>query len=226
MKLDMAQAYQQLEVDDATVDAQTLVTHRGAFRCCRLQFRVCVAPGIFQSLMERLLHGLPRVVLYFDNIFVSAKSEAELVRHLRLVFNCFRQKGLKLKANKCKLGARQVEFLGFLVDADSLHPAPSKVRAILEAPILANRTELQAFLSLLNFYNIFLPHKSTVAEPLHRLLRAQDPWSWTKCQRCQENISAPTTADTREWETPKTPWSRIHLDFAGPFQGHTFRRQQ
>lgn len=33
---------------------------------------------------------------------------------------------------------------------------------------------------------------------------------------------APPTVETREWETPKTPWSRIHLDFAGPFQGLTF----
>lgn len=35
-KLDMAQAYQHLEVDNATAEAQTIVTHRGAFRCCWL----------------------------------------------------------------------------------------------------------------------------------------------------------------------------------------------
>ncbi|XP_058013477.1 uncharacterized protein K02A2.6-like [Ahaetulla prasina] len=125
----MAQAYQQLEVDDATAEAQTIVTHRGAFKCRRLQFGVCVAPGIFQSLMERLLHGLPGVIPYFDDIFVSAMSEAELVNRLRIVLSRFRQKGLKLKLHKCKLGVRQVEFLGFLVDANGLHPSPSKSRS-------------------------------------------------------------------------------------------------
>lgn len=50
-KLDLAQSYQQLPVDDATAEAQMIMTHRGAFKCRRLQFGVSVAPGIFQSLM-------------------------------------------------------------------------------------------------------------------------------------------------------------------------------
>lgn len=62
-KLDMAQTYQQLEVDDAFAKVQMIVTQCSAFRC-RLQFGVCVAPGIFQCLMERLLYGLPGVIPY------------------------------------------------------------------------------------------------------------------------------------------------------------------
>ncbi|XP_015276986.1 PREDICTED: uncharacterized protein K02A2.6-like, partial [Gekko japonicus] len=48
-KLDLAQAYQQLLVDDATAEAQTIVTHWRAFWVQRLQFGVTVAPGIFQT---------------------------------------------------------------------------------------------------------------------------------------------------------------------------------
>ncbi|KRZ91487.1 hypothetical protein T08_1697 [Trichinella sp. T8] len=33
-------AYQQLTVDDATADAQTIITHRGAFRVKHLQFGI------------------------------------------------------------------------------------------------------------------------------------------------------------------------------------------
>ncbi|KRY60377.1 Transposon Ty3-G Gag-Pol polyprotein [Trichinella britovi] len=36
-KLDLAQAYQQLTVDDATADAQTIITHRGTFRVKRFE---------------------------------------------------------------------------------------------------------------------------------------------------------------------------------------------
>ncbi|XP_058023860.1 uncharacterized protein K02A2.6-like [Ahaetulla prasina] len=78
-KLDMAQAYQQLPVDDETALAQTIVTHRGAFKCTRLQFGVSVAPGIFQGIMERLLHEIPGVVPYFDDVIVSARDMSELV---------------------------------------------------------------------------------------------------------------------------------------------------
>ncbi|XP_060548718.1 uncharacterized protein K02A2.6-like [Pantherophis guttatus] len=43
-----------------------------------------------------------------------------------------------------------------------------------------------------------------------------------RCQPCQESRSDPPTAPVREWERPQGPWSRIHIDFAGPFHGQTF----
>ncbi|XP_058049718.1 uncharacterized protein K02A2.6-like [Ahaetulla prasina] len=43
-----------------------------------------------------------------------------------------------------------------------------------------------------------------------------------KCQACQESRPLPPTAPVREWEKPQGPWSRIHIDFAGPFHGQTF----
>ena len=64
-KIDLAQAYQQLTVDEATAEAQTIVTHRGAFKVKRLQFGISVAPGLFQNLMEDLLRGLPGVFPFF-----------------------------------------------------------------------------------------------------------------------------------------------------------------
>ncbi|XP_013912337.1 PREDICTED: vasoactive intestinal polypeptide receptor 2 [Thamnophis sirtalis] len=75
-KLDMAQAYQQLLVDEEATAAQTIITHQGAFRCRCLQFSVSVAPRIFQSLMEHLLHGLPGVVPYFDDILIADYSRS------------------------------------------------------------------------------------------------------------------------------------------------------
>ncbi|XP_060545241.1 uncharacterized protein K02A2.6-like [Pantherophis guttatus] len=177
-KLDMTQAYQQLPVDDATATAQTIVTHRGAFKCRRLQFGVCVAPGIFQSLMERLLQGIPGVIPYFDDVLISANNKLDLLERTRQVLIRFQQNGLKLKKAKCKFGVPQVEFLGFLVDGSGIHPTPSKVEAIKKAPTPTCKAELQAFLGLLNFYSIFLPHKASVAEPLHRLLDSKAPWVW------------------------------------------------
>ena len=177
-KLDLAQAYQQLPVDEATADAQTIVTHRGAFRVKRLQFGVCVAPGLFQSLMDRLLKGIPGVTPFFDDVLIAASSKEDFTARLRTVLQRFQAAGLKVKQKKCLLGVSSVDFLGFRVDADGLHPAEDKVRAICDAPDPKNKAELQAFLGLLNFYHAFLPHKAAVAEPLHRLLDKKAPWIW------------------------------------------------
>ncbi|KAM3821018.1 leucine-rich repeat and death domain-containing protein 1 [Vipera latastei] len=47
-ELDLRQAYQQQPVDNATAEAQTIITHRGTFRVCHLQFGIDAA-GIHPS---------------------------------------------------------------------------------------------------------------------------------------------------------------------------------
>ncbi|XP_026533592.1 uncharacterized protein K02A2.6-like [Notechis scutatus] len=43
-----------------------------------------------------------------------------------------------------------------------------------------------------------------------------------KCKQCQESRPNPPAAPIQEWETPRGPWSRIHIDFAGPTKGHMY----
>ncbi|KFD70481.1 hypothetical protein M514_00980 [Trichuris suis] len=43
-----------------------------------------------------------------------------------------------------------------------------------------------------------------------------------KCRVCQETRNAPNKAPVNPWERTERPWSRLHVDFAGPFQGQLF----
>ena len=43
-----------------------------------------------------------------------------------------------------------------------------------------------------------------------------------KCNTCQKSRPVPPTAPLHPWEWPAKPWSRLHLDFAGPWQGHMY----
>ena len=40
------------------------------------------------------------------------------------------------------------------------------------------------------------------------------------CPVCQQSRPAPTVAPFHSWEWPSELWSRLHLDFAGPFMSH------
>ena len=42
------------------------------------------------------------------------------------------------------------------------------------------------------------------------------------CTECQESRPSPPTAPLQPWEWPASPWSRLHIDFAGPYLGHMF----
>ena len=42
------------------------------------------------------------------------------------------------------------------------------------------------------------------------------------CNACQRSQSLPTVAPIQPWEWPERPWSRLHIDYAGPLLGHMF----
>ena len=43
-----------------------------------------------------------------------------------------------------------------------------------------------------------------------------------ECAECQRVRATLHKAPTHPWEWPHQPWSRLHIDHAGPFLGHTF----
>ncbi|XP_030380504.1 uncharacterized protein K02A2.6-like [Scaptodrosophila lebanonensis] len=175
-KIDLAQVYQQLVVDDNSALLQTVCTHKGAYKVTRLQFGISSAPGISQSFIENLLQNIHGVLPYFDDIVVMGKTEEELAERLIQVFSRFDKAGLRLRRDKCQFGVPSIEFLGFKNDACGIRPTTDK-------------KQLQSFLGLLNFYHAFLPQKATVAEPLHRLLDKHARWKWDgEHQRAFEEV--------------------------------------
>ena len=43
-----------------------------------------------------------------------------------------------------------------------------------------------------------------------------------RCNECQNTGHSPPPATLHQWEWPRKPWSRIHIDYAGPFMGKMF----
>ena len=43
-----------------------------------------------------------------------------------------------------------------------------------------------------------------------------------ECELCQQSYSLPSHAPMHLWVCPSAPWSRIHLDYAGPSAGQMF----
>ena len=183
-KLDLSQAYQQVLLEPASRKYVTVNTHRGLYQYNRLPFGVASAPAVFQQTMEKILQGLPRVVVYIDDILVTGRNDEEHLQTLEQVLARLQKYGLRLKREKCSFLTPSVEYLGYLVDKEGLHATAAKVEAVTQAPEPRNVQELRSFLGLVNYYAKFIHHLSTITQPLNHLLCQKVPWKWTKeCQR-------------------------------------------
>ena len=173
-KLDLAHAYQQLQLDDESRPYTTINTHRGLFHYTRLPFGVAAVPAIFQRTMESLLGGLPHVCVYLDDILVTGD--------LAVVLERLESAGIRLKRQKCSFMIPEVEYLGHSVSEKGIQPTSEKVRAIREGPQPQDVSQLHSFLGMLNYYGKFIPNLATLLRPLYDLLQSAKTWSWGDSQ--------------------------------------------
>lgn len=175
--LDLRDAYNQILLDEDSRKLAVINTHKGLFCYNRLPFGIASAPAIFQRTIEYVLQGLPGVQAYLDDVLIADANDKPNT-NLQAVLQRFREYGIKLRADKCRLGEASVTYLGHRIDAAGLHPSEKNVEAIRLAPAPRNVTELRSFLGMLTFYNKFLPNLSTLLSPLYRLLEKKSKWSW------------------------------------------------
>ena len=130
-KLDLRQAYAQLKLSESSQKYCVISTHRGLYAYTRLPFGVASAPSIWQRVIEQIVQGIPGVCVYFDDLLVSAESQADHDFRMRQVMERFRKHGVRLSRDKCVLCQQEVSYLGYTISGEGIQPNDDKVRAIL-----------------------------------------------------------------------------------------------
>jgi len=181
-KLDLQQAYQQLPLEEASKNFVVINTHKGLFRYTRLPYGVASAPGIFQREMEKLLKGIKGVVVFIDDILIARESDKANLESLEEVLRRIEDANLRLKLKKCQFLKSSIDYLGYRIDAEGLHPLEEKVKAIQDAPAPTSVQELKSYLGLIAYYSKFMPNLSAVLHPLYKLLRKSSLWKWGHAQ--------------------------------------------
>ena len=166
-KLDLSHAYNQVKINEDSKHITTINTHRGLFQYNRLCFGINSASGIFQRYTENLMKGLDRVLVFSDDILLSGVTKEDFLSTLNKVLTRIKNAGVRLNKEKCNWCMTEITYLGYRINAAGISPTNDKVKAIIEAPVPTNITELQAYLGLINFYRSFIPNASTVLEHLN-----------------------------------------------------------
>ena len=179
-KIDLKNAYLQMEVEETSKQYLTINTHKGLFRYNRLPFGIKTAPSIWQRAMEQTLQGIPNVEVMLDDIIVTGKSDAAHLEYLEAVLKRLAEKNRCINVQKCRFFMERIEYCGHEIDKDGLHKTNAKIEAVQNAPRPQDVSSVRGFLGLVNYYHRFLPNLSSVLHPLNQLLEKDHTWEWSR----------------------------------------------
>ncbi|CAB0039647.1 unnamed protein product [Trichogramma brassicae] len=193
--LDLKSGYWQIPMEKNSKPYTAFTTPTGGTYQFRfMPFGLQGAAGTFQKLMsQEVLAGYLNkfCLVYLDDIVVYSKSWEEHIHHLTRVLERLSIHKLKCATEKIHLGTQNIEYLGFIVNAEGNEVKPSYAQAIIDTPPPRSKKELQSFVRACNWLREYVPELAVKMAPLTDLMKAARGFVWTKtAQAAFENVKA------------------------------------
>jgi hypothetical protein len=137
---------------------KTLITKIRLYDWTVMPFGLKNATSTFTITMSEVFKDLGSKFLkvFVDDFNVHNESWEEHLQHLDVVFYKLREVNLKLNPNKCCFVAKNITFLGHVVNKEGTRPDPGKIEAILHFPQPKTVTNVRSFLGLTRYYQNYV----------------------------------------------------------------------
>ena len=181
-RLDLKNAYHQLELSEDSRNITTFSTHEGLDRFCRLNDGTSSAAEIFHNKLEEKLDGRGNLNIY-DDILIFGVGDADHEDALDRTLETLKKWGLTVNLDKSEFYKSSIKFFGLIFSKEGVSPDPEKVEALQRAEPPTSKAELRSFLGMLNFSSEFIEKFSDQTAILRKLTREKVRWTWTNAHQ-------------------------------------------
>jgi len=181
-KMDLRWGYNNVRIKEGNKWKVVFTTLEGFFEPTVMFFGLTNSPAMFQTMMNKLLRDLintGKVAVFIDDVIVGTEMEeghdelvAEVIRRLE-------ENNLYIKPEKCKWKVKEVEFLGVVIGPEGMKMEEGKVKEVTEWLTSKCVKDVQKFLGLANYYCRFIEGFTSIARPLHDMVKKDKKWEWT-----------------------------------------------
>src|SRR5437879_2357249 len=109
------------------------------------------------------------LIIYIDDITMYTDTFKKRIVILQEILKRLKNHGLFIKPKKYTFAAPEIKLLRHIIGRKGLKPDLSKVKAVTKFLDLTNRSELKAFLGLVNYYRVYILKCSVIAAELNYL---------------------------------------------------------
>ena len=224
--IDACQAYHQIPMrTERDKDLTTFVVPGGGlYRYRYMPFGLCNAGAVWTRFIDEVLEGLRWDVclVYADDILIHTKSPRveDHIRDIKAVFARLNLFDIKVKADKIRLGLKELPFLGQLVGVDGIRPDPSKTRAITDLPPPKNIHDLRRAMGMFTYYRKFIPQFATIAAPLYDYCGKNAQNKKNSKQEISLSDEALASFETLKGHLTSEPIMLQYPDWKTPFEVH------
>ena len=182
-KMDLRWEYNSVRIKEGDEWKAAFMTPEETFEPTVMFFGLTNSPATFQMMMNELLRDLintGKVAAFIDDMIVGTESDE---RHDELVTEVIRKlekNDLYMKPEKCKWKVKEVGFLGVVIGPEGIKMEEEKVKDVLDWLTPKCVKDVQKFLKLVNYYRRFIKGFTSIARPLHDMVKKDQKWNWTE----------------------------------------------
>ena len=182
LKVDAANAYWSIPLDDESRRMTAFQTHEGVFAWDRLTMGTRPASTVQQTAYYRAFDRyLPakwrhRFASFADDIAAGADTLEELFELLQAIVICCDKAGIQIKASKVVFGVEEISFHNYTISAHQTRPKDENLDPIKNSAIPQSVTHVKAFLGCTQQMAHYCQYYGIVASPLHELTRDKTPF--------------------------------------------------
>ena len=125
-------------------------------------------------MMNKLLRDLintDKVVAFIDDMIVGIEDEEGHYELVAEIIKRLEENDLYMKPEKYKWKVREVGFLRVVIGPDRIKMEEEKMKGILDWLTLKCVKDVQKFLGLANYYHQFIEGFTSIARPLHDIVK-------------------------------------------------------
>ena len=127
-KIDLSDAYYQIQLDEEAKDICTINTSQGLLKMCRPPQGLKNSSSVFQNCIESTLKGIKGVLIFQDDVLVYGTIKEQFDKRMLAVRSRLREKNFT--TNEKKSISKPVDSVSFLVYSNSkevIAPDPKHV---------------------------------------------------------------------------------------------------